>query len=181
MMPADGGQLAIAADAASTATPPTPDDLGERLIALAELSLERLRDEWRRLHRGAPPPQLSRDLLRRSIAHRLQEEALGGVPPAVQRRLASLARTRATDGEPAAAPTAIRLKPGTTLVREWHGRTYTVVVLEKGFEHEGRRYASLTQLARVITGAHWSGPRFFGLLRRAKPAIATSQGAADAR
>jgi hypothetical protein len=75
---------------------------------------------------------------------------------------------------------ARRLKPGTVLVREWNGRTFTVRVLADGFEHEGQRYTSLTQLARTITGAHWSGPRFFGLLRRGKlvpPARQASDGA----
>jgi hypothetical protein len=57
------------------------------------------------------------------------------------------------------------LKPGVTLVREWHGRTHTVLVREDGFEYQDQRCASLTQIARQITGAHWSGPRFFGLQR----------------
>ena len=73
----------------------------------------------------------------------------------------------------AAVAPAVRLKPGTTLVREWHGRTHTVLVLaDGGFEHEGRRYPSLTRLARAITGAHWSGPRFFGLRRGTRSADA---------
>lgn len=56
-------------------------------------------------------------------------------------------------------------KPGARLVREWHGRTHTVTVTEDGFEYAGMTYASLTKIARKITGTHWSGPRFFGLLR----------------
>ena len=157
------------------ATEPTADPfaLDERLAALNRLGLDQLRAEWRRLHHGAAPPaRLSRDLLLRSIAHRLQEDALGGLPPAAKRRLASLDRGLAAKGKPAVAP-AVRLKPGTTLVREWHGRTHTVLVLaDGGLEHEGRRYASLTRLARSITGAHWSGPRFFGLRRGTRSADA---------
>lgn len=65
-------------------------------------------------------------------------------------------------------------------MREWRGRTHTVLVLAKGFEHEGQHYASLTRLARAITGAHWSGPRFFGLLRGTRPAAAATRRAADA-
>ena len=152
-----------------TATEPTADPfaLDERL---AGLGLDQLRREWRRLHRAAPPARLSRDLLLRSIAHRLQEDALGGLRPVAMRRLAKLARSRAGEGEPAPAPVTVRLKPGTTLVREWHGRTHTVLVLaDGGLEHEGRRYASLTRLARSITGAHWSGPRFFRLAGREGP------------
>ena len=167
--------MAFAADEAPpTATEPVADPfaLDERLAALNRLGLDQLRAEWRRLHHGAAPPaRLSRDLLLRSIAHRLQEDALGGLRPAAMRRLAKLARSRAGEGEPAPAPAAVRLKPGTTLVREWHGRTHTVVVLaDGGFEHQGRRYASLTGLARAITGARWSGPRFFGLRRGTRPA-----------
>lgn len=150
------------------------DDLGERLMALADLGLEDLRIEWSRLYR-ATPPRLSRDLLQRSIAHRLQEEALGGLAPATQRRLVAMARVVSGAAPPTAAP-AVKFKAGTTLVREWHGRTHTVLVRETGFEHEGKHYASLTQIARAITGAHWSGPRFFGL-RRAKPN--TSPGPAE--
>jgi hypothetical protein len=161
-----------------TATEPAADPfaLDERLAALGGLSLDHLRRAWWRLHRAAPPVRLSRDLLLRSIAHRLQEDALGGLLPTAKRRLARLARSREGEGEPAPAPAAVRLKHGTTLVREWHGRTHTVLVLaEGGFEHEGRRYASLTRLARAITGARWSGPRFFGLRRGTRPAGAQAK------
>ena len=176
MIPAGtGSRVASAGDETPpTATEPTADPfaLDERLAGLGGLGLDQLRREWRRLHRAAPPARLSRDLLLRSIAHRLQEDALGGLPPAAKRRLASLDRGLAAKGEPAVAP-AVRLKPGTTLVREWHGRTHTVLVLaDGGLEHEGRRYASLTRLARAITGAHWSGPRFFGLRRGTRSADA---------
>jgi Protein of unknown function (DUF2924) len=67
-------------------------------------------------------------------------------------------------------PAEPRLKPGARLVREWRGRTHTVMALDDGFEFEGRLYRSLTQIAREITGAHWSGPRFFGLKDRKRPA-----------
>jgi hypothetical protein len=157
-------------------TPGPADLLRERLTDLAGRELDELRIEWRRLYRSAPPLRLSRDLLQRSIAHRLQEEALGGLSSAAQRQLAALARTLAANGKPPPVAPAARLKPGTTLMREWHGRTHPVVVLEKGFEHEGRHYASLTRIAHMITGAHWSGPRFFGLRRTPKN---HGRGAAD--
>lgn len=148
---------------------PADDTLTTRLAALAGLELEALRHEWERLHGAAAPMRLSRDLLRRAVAHRLQEAALGGLAPAACRRMAALAReSRAGEGGPSsAAPApAVRLKAGTALVREWHGRTHTVMVLaDGGFEHDGERYASLTELARATTGARWSGPRSFGLLR----------------
>jgi hypothetical protein len=151
-------------------------ELSERLTALAALDLEELRTEWQRLYRGTPPLRVSRDLLQRSIAHRMQEEALGGLSAATRRQLAALTRSMAVNGKLPPIARASKLKPGITLVREWHGQTHTVIVLEKGFEHDGKHYASLTQIAHLITGAHWSGPRFFGLRRApAKP----SQGAAD--
>jgi hypothetical protein len=67
------------------------------------------------------------------------------------------------------APPKPRIKPGSTLLREWHGRTYTVLALDGGFEMGGQRFASLSEIARHITGAHWSGPRFFGVRRSAGP------------
>ncbi len=106
----------------------------------------------------------------------MQEEALGGLSTAAQRQLVALARSLAADSKQPPVSPAVKLKPGTTLVREWHGRTHTVIVQEKGFEHEGKHYTSLTQIAHHITGAHWSGPRFFGLRRAAKN---PSRGAAD--
>ena len=68
------------------------------------------------------------------------------------------------------------LKTGTTLVRQWRGRTHTVLVHQDGFEHEGQRYRSLTAIAERITEAHWSGPRFFGLTRRARAVAGAKAG-----
>jgi hypothetical protein len=68
----------------------------------------------------------------------------------------------------------LRLKPGTKLVRAWHGKTHIVLVFENGFEHHGKRYTSLTQIADEVTGAHWSGPRFFGLTK-ARPTMPSSE------
>jgi hypothetical protein len=80
-----------------------------------------------------------------------------------------------------AAALPARLKPGSTLVRAWHGETHTVLVLEDGFEHQGRRYASLSQIARLVTGAHWSGPRFFGLRRASRVTAGDDVAVADAK
>ena len=124
-----------------------------------------MRQEWRRLYR-AEPPRLSRDLMMRALAYRIQEIAFGGLSKATFRRLASLAAEFESDGR-IATPAQPRIKPGARLVREWHGRTHAVVVTEEGFEFEGKLYRSLTSIAREITGAAWSGPRFFGLARAA--------------
>jgi hypothetical protein len=134
--------------------------------ALGGLETDRLRIEWRRLYRTEPPPRLSRDLLVRAVAYKIQEQTHGGLAQAAKRRLRSLTRGLAARGHSAFDP-GISLKPGAKLVREWHGQTHTVIVLEDGFEHDGCRYRSLTEIAKRITGVHWSGPRFFGLAKSA--------------
>src|SRR5712671_3986226 len=136
------------------------------IAALPTLSAQELRVAWRGLRCGDPTAGSSRDLMLREIAYKMQERAHGGLAPAIRRRLRALAAEVEVNGA-AALATAILLKPGTRLLREWGGRTYTVIVLDDGFESEGERYQSLTQIARRITGAHWSGPRFFGLRKAA--------------
>ena len=141
--------------------------MNERLSRLQELDGAALREEWRRLCRSEPP-RVSRDLLMRAIAYRLQELAFGGLPKWARQRLAgsAIGSDPSDPGEQAPKAAEPRLRPGTRFVREWRGRTHAVIVLGDGFEFEGRPYRSLTQIAREITGAHWSGPRFFGLKDR---------------
>jgi hypothetical protein len=137
-------------------------DVAKALVWLSEVTIFELRGEWRRLHRMPPPMRLSRDLLIRGIVYKLQERAYGGLSLATTRKLEqAAAEPRNRD---VAAP--ISLKPGTRLVREWRGVTHMVVVHADGIEWSGQRYRSLTVVARKITGAHWSGPRFFGLRQR---------------
>ena len=116
--------------------------------------------EWRRLFDG-DPPRLSRDLLVRALAYRVQERAMGGLSRASLKRLRELADNPEGRGPP--PDQAASLRPGAKLMREWHGRTHVVVVTDTGFDYAGSSYKSLTQIAKLITGAHWSGPRFFGL------------------
>jgi hypothetical protein len=130
---------------------------------LPRASLEKLRSEWRRLYR-CEPPRISRDLLIRGTAYRHQELEHGGLGKTTRRKLKTLAKMFRTTGRLAPDP-GLALKPGARLVREWHGRTHTVTVTEDGFEYAGTSYASLTKVAKTITGAHLSGPRFFGLVR----------------
>jgi hypothetical protein len=137
----------------------------QELRALPSRSPQELKQTWQTLLGTQPPAKLSRDLLIRVIADKLQETALGGLAPAVKRRLAALARRTENGADTVPAHPMLRLKPGTKLVRAWRGETHIVLVLENGFEHQGKRYTSLTQIADEITGAHWSGPRFFGLIR----------------
>ena len=104
-------------------------------------------------------------MLVRSIAYRTQQLAYGGLSKATQRRLLALTKELQTNGSIASDP-GPRAKPGTRLVREWRGKTHTVVVTEEGFEYAGKSYSSLSKIAQTVTGAHWSGPRFFGLNRK---------------
>ncbi len=139
--------------------------LAAKLNALEELDYQGLRDAWRRLYRVPPPAKVSRDLLLLGVGWRLQADVLGGLRPATKRRLASLAEAVERGGDVTRDRVA-RLKPGAKLIREWHGITHVVVVCEKGFEWQGKLWRSLTKIAWEITGAHWSGPRFFGLRGR---------------
>ena len=145
-------------------------DLDRRLRTLATMEIATLRAEWRRLYRASPPLRLRRDLLTRGIADKWQEVALGGLLPAIRRRLLALVEGGQEEGAAVRVAPAPRLRPGTRLLRTWRGRTMSVTVLEDGFLFEDRRYTSLTEIAHAITGAHWSGPRFFGLAK-ARPVL----------
>lgn len=141
--------------------------LDEQLAVLATMSPSQLRAEWHRLHK-VPAPRVSPDLLARGIAWLLQERALGGLPPSAARELKRLSAEKGQSAETnlaLAPPQAANLRPGTTLMRSWGDRNWSVLVTEEGLVFEGRRYDSLSRIAREITGAHWSGPRFFGLQR----------------
>ena len=140
--------------------------LDSELAALPTLSAHQLRLKWQDLRCGEPTAAASRDLMIREIAYKMQERAHGGLAPAIKRRLRALAAEVEANGAGAFAP-ALLLKPGTRLLREWGGKTHTVTVLDDGFEYESERHQSLTQIARRITGSHWSGARFFGLRKAA--------------
>jgi hypothetical protein len=150
-----------------------PEELSAAIDALATMDSVRLREQWYRVHGTAPNKGLGPSLMRRGIAYRLQEQIHGGLSPATQRTLARLAEQleRSDDLD---VERQISLKMGTRLVREWHGRTCHVTVLENSFLYEDQQYASLSQTARVVTGTKWSGPRFFGLRQRSEPAARVS-------
>jgi Protein of unknown function (DUF2924) len=153
-----------------TVGPVRDTEVSRLLEALLTLSPDELRQEWRRLYRRQPP-RLSRDLLVRAIAYRIQELHYGGLSKATSRKLAALVQARRCYGK-IAPEGAQRIRAGARLVREWNGRTHTITVEENGFTYAGRRYRSLSAIAREITGTRWSGPRFFGL--------APKRGASDA-
>ncbi|HZD29490.1 MAG TPA: DUF2924 domain-containing protein, partial [Xanthobacteraceae bacterium] len=144
---------------------PGPTTVNAEIAELVDRSTQELRLAWRQLHRTGPPQGLSRDLLIRALATQLQEQTHGGASRVLRRRLQTLAgefEKGSVSFDPGVVP-----KIGTTLAREWRGRTHLVLVREDGFEYEGKRYRSLTVIAEQITGAHWSGPRFFGLTKGA--------------
>lgn len=142
----------------------------QRLDELMALGERELRGEWRRLYR-TEPPRLSRDLLMRGVAYRIQELALGGLSKAALRRLAAFEKELSGNGDLASVSQRASLRPGTRLLREWRGQTHAVIVVDGGFEYAGSVYPSLTRIAEKITGTHWSGPRFFGI--GAKPSSST--------
>jgi hypothetical protein len=135
----------------------------DRLAEVAQLDGRALRAAWAALFGRVPPESLSRRLLEYAASYHAQAKIYGGLKPALRRRLVQAARPRATDGPPLPRKPARVLTPGSRLVREWHGRSYTVEVAQNGFLYAGRHYRSLSEVAWVITGAQWSGPRFFGL------------------
>jgi len=130
--------------------------LEERLGSVETMSVTDIRDSWERAYKS-PAPNLSADLLRLGLAWRLQEKQLGG--------LSRHARAVLNARDDAAVETvqSRKLTAGTRLVRDWHGVGHTITVLEDGFGYDNRHWPSLTSIARHITGAKWSGPRFFGL------------------
>jgi hypothetical protein len=135
------------------------------LERLSELPLDMLKAEWARRY-GAPAPNLSPELLRLGVGYKLQEQRHGGLSRSTRSLLRQFAARSPENGPK--RPLPHKLLPGTRLVRDWHGVGHTVVVLDKGFEYDGRHWKSLSAIARVITGAHWNGPLFFGLSERSK-------------
>ena len=136
--------------------------LNPALRALEAAPREDLLREWRRLYKSGAPRYASRDFLVRAISYALQERELGGLPASVRRALRAIAT-----GNPASlqAP-RVKIKSGTRLLREWHGTTHEVLVIDQGFVWQGATYRSLSAIAVAITGAKWNGPRFFGLTSR---------------
>jgi hypothetical protein len=143
----------------------------ERIEAELELlpqsNAKQLDERWRELFGTPRPARLYGPLLISVLAYRLQEKAFGGIRPATRRLLRQVA------GLPAERRflnrlTQPRLKAGAVLLREWHGTAHRVTVLESGYEHNGNRFKSLSEIARRITGTRWSGPLFFGLRNRAQ-------------
>jgi hypothetical protein len=139
------------------------------IAGLEALDLNQLRAKWKLLYLIDAPVHLSRDWLRRAVAYRMQEDILGSLKPSTRRlleRIAEDARTR----KPFKVVPMRKVGPNTILIREWGGTRNEVTVVENGVMFRGKRYRSLSQVARMITGSQWSGPLFFGLRAPAKEA-----------
>jgi len=138
-----------------------PGKLAEDLAGLPDLNRKELIEHWRDLYGNEPPRGISQQFMIRAIAYKMQEKVLGGLSAATLRFLAKAAK-ELNSGRQVTPPSSI-IKPGTRLLREWHGINHEVVVLENGVQYKGKQYQSLSEVARIITGARWSGPLFFGL------------------
>jgi len=139
-----------------------PDPIDQRLTNLPKLSKIALRELWKQLFSMPPPPQLRRQLMIPILAYRLQEQAFGSLRAASRGRLCQLARAFENNSD-IAVSTIPSMRPGTRLVRQWRDQVHLVNVGDSGYEYQGVRYQSLSEIARQITGTRWSGPAFFGL------------------
>jgi hypothetical protein len=137
------------------------EKLAQELKDLGARGDDELKERWRKLYETEPPGKIHRSLLLAAIAYRMQENALGGLKPSVRRHLLRVARS-AADGRRALGYPSLSPQPGTVLVRDWGGVTHQVKMLEDGILFRSKRYKSLSEMARVITGSRWSGPLFFG-------------------
>ena len=132
------------------------------LDRLATMPIVQLRLRYREVFRSDPPKAFGPDLLRRSIAHRIQEKAYGGLSRPAQRLLDQMMKAYAAKPN-GKIVLPRRIKPGSVLVREWKGKSHRVMVLADGFAYGGETYSNLSEIAVLITGTRCNGPRFFGL------------------
>jgi hypothetical protein len=141
----------------------TTDPMAAKVVALMDKGVDALRESWFQRFRSPAPPIQSADILRRLFAWRLQVETFGDLDTETA---TSLKRSRTAVAKGRAPSPGTGLRVGTILVREWRGVTHRVLALDEGFEHDGKRYGSLSEVARAISGTRWSGPRFFGVEER---------------
>jgi hypothetical protein len=143
-------------------------DLTREIESIQSLDVSAIRERWKELFGSAPSPLLGAVFMTRAITYRIQERVLGGLKPSTQIILDRL------EGDGATNPNKFvprrRTSAGTVLIREWRGVRHRVTVLDNDVVYRGRRYKSLSEVARAITGTHWSGPLFFGLKNRTKEA-----------
>ena len=138
----------------------------KQLTELEDMSYAALKERWHSLY-GAEPPAYRRQHMIRRLAYRIQELAYGGLSDQTKAELEQIAeedqRSRKNRAPARKKRKGTQPVPGTRLIREWKGKRHEVTALADGFEYGGRPYRSLSAIAKAITGAHWSGPQFFGL------------------
>ncbi len=139
--------------------------LNEQLKVIADLPCDGLKLEWRRVFNTPPPAAFSPDMLRLALAYDVQARTSGRLPANIARQIARQARSSTS-----ATRTAAAMPTGTRLVRDWHKVSHHVLVTDTGYLYSDRHFASLSAIAREITGTVWSGPRFFGLLAKRRNA-----------
>ncbi len=135
-------------------------NINTKIVALQNMKPAELRLAWRNTHGTPAPPGLGSALTVRALASHYQEREFGRLTKAELRQLGALGRK---DNRRREGGVSTEAKPGTWLSRTWHGEVHEVVVLKSSYEYRGKSYGSLSAVARHITGAKWSGPRFFGL------------------
>jgi hypothetical protein len=140
-------------------------ETADQIVQLSKLDAKALKERWSALFGDHPIPRIGRGLTIMAIAYRLQEKAFGGIKPSAERILQKVADSHSDAPPFTANPPA---GAGTVLIREWRGRRHRVAVVDQGVVYRDRRYRSLSEVARAITGTRWSGPRFFGLGQRTK-------------
>ncbi|MEP0322134.1 DUF2924 domain-containing protein [Bauldia litoralis] len=154
---------------------PSASDVDKEIARLGDLSLTDLKVRWLEL-KGLPLPKfMRRSLMTQAVAHAIREAAHGGLDPKTRKRLETLVREIVPKGDKP-KPRPNRIKTGTRLIREWHSQVHEVIVAADGFIWKGERYASLSVIARRITGTRWNGWLFFGLKKRQpSPSIGSSE------
>ena len=137
------------------------------IAALPKKKPQELNQLWRKLFK-TDPPQAGKEYLVRRLAYRVQELANGGLSRATATILDGLGHGESVQSKSPTKPEGATPAPGARLIREWQGVEYVVTVLDDGFEYQGRKFKSLSSVAKAITGTHWSGPLFFGLRKGGK-------------
>jgi len=130
------------------------------------MSRTELQKLWQEFFGKPPHPKLRRQILAPILAYRIQEEAHGGLKASTRAYLNQLALQLDGKDKPRQSQ---RIKPGTRLLRQWHGKNHDVAVTERGYFYRGTGYKPLSEIACLITGTRWSGPLFFGLRKRSQP------------
>lgn len=131
-----------------------------------DLNINELRQMWEKAFDNPPPPRTGRELLELGVGWQQQSKTQGGLDRATREEIVSLVRDTRAGRDPVPTQRKAELRSGSTLVREWNGNTYQVQVIDAGYLFENKVWRSLSEIARAITGAHWNGPKFFGLRQK---------------